>query len=37
MNISLTAINTVLSLVSLPLVTNWAIATFAHTGQVVPL
>lgn len=37
MNISLTAINTVLSIVSLPLITNWAIATFAHTGQVVPL
>lgn len=37
MNISLTAINTVLSIVSLPLITNWAIATFAQTGQVVPL
>ncbi len=37
MNISLTAINTVLSIVSLPLITNWAINTFAHTGQVVPL
>ena len=37
MNISLTAINTVLSIVSLPLITNWAIGTFAHTGQVVPL
>lgn len=37
MNISLTAINTVLSIVSLPLITNWAISTFAHTGQVVPL
>jgi BASS family bile acid:Na+ symporter len=37
MNISLTAINTVLSIVSLPLITNWAIATFARTGQVVPL
>jgi len=37
MNISLTAINTVLSIVSLPLITNWAIATFADTGQVVPL
>ncbi len=37
MNISLTAINTVLSIVSLPLMTNWAINTFAHTGQVVPL
>ncbi len=37
MNISLTAINTVLSIVSLPLITNWAIKTFAHTGQVVPL
>ncbi|MDH4416282.1 MAG: bile acid:sodium symporter family protein [Acidovorax sp.] len=37
MNISLTAINTVLSIISLPLITNWAISTFAHTGQVVPL
>src|SRR3989338_3080105 len=37
MNISLTAINTVLSIVRLPLITNWAINTFAHTGQVVPL
>ena len=37
MNISLTAINTVLSIISLPLITNWAINTFAHTGQVVPL
>ncbi len=37
MNISLTAINTVLSIVSLPFITNWAINTFAHTGQVVPL
>ena len=37
MNISLTAINTVLSIASLPLITNWAIGTFAHTGQVVPL
>lgn len=37
MNISLTAINTVLSIVSLPLIANWAIATFANTGQVVPL
>jgi BASS family bile acid:Na+ symporter len=37
MNISLTAINTVLSIASLPLITNWAIDTFARTGQVVPL
>ncbi|RYF44215.1 MAG: bile acid:sodium symporter family protein [Comamonadaceae bacterium] len=37
MNISLTAINTVLSIVTLPLIANWAIATFAKTGQVVPL
>ena len=37
MNISLTAINTLLSIVSLPLIANWAIATFANTGQVVPL
>ncbi len=37
MNISLTAINTVLSIVTLPLIANWAIATYANTGQVVPL
>ena len=37
MNISLTAVNTVLSIVTLPLISNWAITTFAKTGQVVPL
>ncbi|MFC0251278.1 bile acid:sodium symporter family protein [Massilia consociata] len=37
MNISLTAINTVLSIVSLPLIANFAIATFAKSGQVVPM
>lgn len=37
MNISLTAINTLLSIVSLPLITNWAIATFVQSGQIVPL
>lgn len=37
MNISLTAINTVLSIVSLPLITNWAIASFVQSGQIVPL
>jgi BASS family bile acid:Na+ symporter len=37
MNISLTAINTLLSIVSLPLIANFAIATFARTGQVVPM
>jgi bile acid:Na+ symporter, BASS family len=37
MNISLTAVNTVLSIVSLPLIANWAIASFVQTGQVVPL
>ena len=37
MNISLTAINTVLSIVTLPLIGTWAIATFASSGQVVPL
>lgn len=37
MNISLTAINTVLSIVSLPLIGNFAIDTFAKTGQVVPM
>jgi BASS family bile acid:Na+ symporter len=37
MNISLTAINTVLSIVSLPLIANFAIDTFAKNGQVVPM
>lgn len=37
MNISLTAINTVVSIVSLPLIGTWAITTFAGSGQVVPL
>lgn len=37
LNISLTAINTVLSIATLPLIANWAIATFAKTGQVVPI
>ncbi|MES2282423.1 MAG: bile acid:sodium symporter family protein [Pseudomonadota bacterium] len=37
MNISLTAINTVLSIITLPVISNWAINIFAKTGQVVPL
>jgi bile acid:Na+ symporter, BASS family len=37
MNISLTAINTVLSIATLPLIANWAIAAFAKTDQVVPI
>jgi BASS family bile acid:Na+ symporter len=37
MNISLTAVNTVLSIITLPLISNWAIQHFANTGQVVPL
>ncbi|HEU4459863.1 MAG TPA: hypothetical protein VFR90_12130 [Methylibium sp.] len=37
MNISLTAINTLLSIVTLPLIANAAIAHFAASGQVVPL
>ena len=37
MNISLTAINTLLSIATLPLIANWAIAAFAKTGQVVPI
>lgn len=37
MNISLTAINTVLSIITLPLIANLAIEIFAKTGQVVPL
>jgi BASS family bile acid:Na+ symporter len=37
MNISLTAINTLLSIVSLPLIANFAINTFAKSGQVVPM
>jgi BASS family bile acid:Na+ symporter len=37
MNISLTAINTLLSIVSLPLIANLSIEAFAKTGQVVPM
>ena len=37
MNISLTAVNTILSIVTLPLIANLAISIFAKTGQVVPL
>ncbi|MBQ5950204.1 bile acid:sodium symporter family protein [Massilia sp. ST3] len=37
MNISLTAINTLLSIVSLPLIANFAIETFSNSGQVVPM
>lgn len=37
LNISLTAINTLLSIVSLPLIANFAIDTFANSGQVVPM
>ena len=37
LNISLTAINTVLSIISLPLITNWAIAAYVQSGQVVPM
>ncbi len=37
MNISLTAINTVASIISLPLIGTWAIAHYADSGQVVPL
>ena len=37
MNISLTAVNTLLSIVTLPLIANWAIAHFAQSGQVVPM
>ena len=37
MNISLTAVNTLLSIVTLPLIANWAIAYFAQSGQVVPM
>lgn len=37
MNISLTAINTLLSIITMPVIANWAIDTFAKTGQVVPL
>lgn len=37
LNISLTAINTLLSIASLPLIANFAIKTFAQTGQVVPM
>jgi len=37
MNISLTAINTLLSIVTLPLIANFAIASFSQSGQVVPM
>jgi bile acid:Na+ symporter, BASS family len=37
MNVSLTAINTVVCIITLPLIANWAIAHFANTGLVVPL
>lgn len=37
MNISLTAINTLLAIVSLPLIANLAIEAFIQSGQVVPL
>jgi len=37
MNISLTAVNTLLSIITLPLIANWAIAHFAQSGQVVPM
>ena len=37
MNISLTAINTLLSIVSLPLIANFAIDSFSKSGQVVPM
>lgn len=37
MNISLTAVNTVVSIATLPLISNWAISHFAKTGQVVPM
>ena len=37
MNISLTAINTALSIATLPLIAKGAIATFAKSGQVVPI
>ncbi|GKT19337.1 bile acid:sodium symporter family protein [Acidovorax sp. SUPP2522] len=37
MNISLTAVNTLLSIVTLPIIANAAIAHFAQSGQVVPI
>lgn len=37
MNLSLTAVNTVLSIVTLPLIANWAIDFYAGGGRVVPL
>ena len=37
MNISLTAVNTVLSIITLPLLANWAVNHFANTGQLVPV
>ncbi len=37
LNLSLTAVNTLLSIVSLPLIANWAIGYYTGGGQVVPL
>lgn len=37
LNISLTAINTVLSMISLPLLTQWAIRAFADDPRVLPM
>jgi bile acid:Na+ symporter, BASS family len=37
MNISLTALNTAISIVTMPLLANWAISQFASSGQVVPM
>lgn len=37
LNLSLTAVNTLLSIVTLPLIANWAIGYYTGGGQVVPL
>ncbi len=37
MNISLTAANTVLSMVTMPFIANWSISRFGSSSQVVPL
>lgn len=37
MNVSLTALNTAISVVTMPLLANWAIAQFANSGEVVPM
>lgn len=37
MNVSLTAVNTLTSIVTLPLIANWAVSHYAKSGQLVPV